>query len=312
MTSAITVIIPAHNPDPERLRETLQGLRAQTLDANRWETLLIDNASTRFPDSAWLAKHAPARFRVIREPELGLSAARRLAFRAVSSEFAVLVDDDNILGTGYLELTIDIFARHSRVGVAGGRSSPRFEVEPPEWTREFFPLLALRDLGAEEKVSAGSRSLAARQDRYPPFAPIGAGMALRRGAWESWLSAPSASISDRRGSELSSGGDNDIVLCAMSAGWEVGYFPELELVHVIPPSRLESGYLARLNRGIQQSWMQVLSLHEANPWPPLSKAGAVIRKTKAWLTYHAWSSAAARVRWNGACGHFDGRVAPRR
>jgi hypothetical protein len=139
-------------------------------------------------------------------------------------------------------------------------------------------------------------------------------MALRRPAWNAWLESlrdPAAVPSDRRGGELTSSGDNDIVLCALQAGWRAGYFPELSLTHLIPAGRLDAGYLARLNRGIQQSWMQVLTRHAANPWPALTPAGAALRKAKAWFTNRAWSSPAARVRWQGACGHFDGRVASR-
>jgi hypothetical protein len=69
-----------------------------------------------------------------------------------------------------------------------------------------------------------------------------------------------------------SSGDNDIVLCAMRAGWEVAYFPSLALNHLIPAGRLESNYLARLNRRVQKSWMQVLTLHDANPWPSFGPA----------------------------------------
>ena len=54
--------------------------------------------------------------------------------------------------------------------------------------------------------------------------------------------------------------------------------------------------------------MQVLTHHEANPWTGLTPVGAALRKAKAWLTYRAWASPAARIRWSGACGHFEGRV----
>jgi hypothetical protein len=208
-----------------------------------------------------------------------------------------------------LEQTLKVFETHRQVGVAGGRSTPRFEEEPAAWVREFLPLLALRDLGEGEQISSGLRGAGATRNQYPSFAPIGAGMALRRQAWENWLAASAPGLSDRRGGELFSGGDNDIVLCAMQAGWEVGYFPMLALTHLIPSARLEAAYLARLNRGIQKSWMHVLTRHEANPWPPLTAMGAALRKAKAWVSYRAWSSSAARIRWSGACGQFDGRVA---
>jgi hypothetical protein len=122
------------------------------------------------------------------------------------------------------------------------------------------------------------------------------------------MERPNHTLSDRRGNELTSAGDNEIVLCALRAGWETGYFPQLALTHLIPPTRLNADYLARLNRGIQKSWMQVLALYEVSPWRPVSSAGAMLRKAKAWFTYRAWSSPAAHVRWRGACGHFEGRV----
>ncbi len=312
MAPPVTVIIPAHNPDPERLRATLLGLRAQTLSGDRWETLLVNNASSRFPSGEFFAACAPPRFTLIDEPVLGLSAARRRGLAEAGGDFAVLVDDDNVLAPEYLKNVIEIFSAHPRVGLAGGKSLPRFETEPAAWTREFYPLLALRDLGDEPLISRGLRPEGAARNAYPNYAPVGAGMALRRAAWTAWLDSLSRegirAPSDRRGGELSSSGDNDIVLCAMRAGWEAGYFPQLALTHLIPSGRLEADYLARLNRGIQKSWMQVLSRHDANPWPPLTPSGAALRKLRAWFVHHPWSSPSARIRWEGVCGHFEGRV----
>ncbi len=306
----LSVVIPTHNPDPGRLQRTLAGLRAQTLPSERWETILVDNASTHRPDAAWFSHFAPVNFRVVAEPALGLTSARGRGFAVARGTVAVLVDDDNALAPDYLANVLALFAVHPQIGALGGKSLPEFETPPPAWTREFHALLALRDLGPAPLISNGFRPPGAARNEYPPFAPIGAGMALRRPAWESWLTARAgqAGLSDRRGGELTSSGDNDIVLCVLRAGWKVGYFPTLSLTHLIPASRLDPGYLARLNRGIQKSWMQVLALHDANPWPPLSPAGAKLRKIKAWFTHKAWNSPAAQIRWCGACGHFEGRL----
>lgn len=307
----LSVIIPTHNPHPGRLQRTLGALRNQTLPVDQWETVLVDNASSPAlagPD--WIA-HGPANLSLTREATPGLSHARQRGFTEARGEFAVLVDDDNILAPDYLANVLALFAAHPQIGALGGRSLPDFEATPPAWTKEFHPLLALRDLGATPLISQGLRPANAARNEYPSFAPIGAGMALRRPAWTAWLQSRannSTAISDRRGNELTSGGDNDIVLCSMRAGWEVGYFTSLSLTHLIPSGRLEPEYLARLNRGIQKSWMQVLTLHDANPWPPLAPTGAALRKIKAWFTYQAWSSSSARIRWQGSCGHFDGRI----
>jgi hypothetical protein len=134
-------------------------------------------------------------------------------------------------------------------------------------------------------------------------------MAVRRAAIDPWLARAAASpLSDRRGSELTSSGDNDLVFAVLAAGWEVAYLPKLRLTHLIPEARLDADYLARLNRGIQKSWMQVLALHDACPWPPLSATGVALRKSKAWFVNHPWTSPAAHVRYHGACGHFEGRL----
>lgn len=305
----LSVIIAAHNPDPGRLRRTLLGLRAQTHPAADWELVLVNNASARFPAADFFAGCAPPHFAIVDEPELGLTAARRRGLTVACGRLAVLVDDDNVLAPDYLSEVATLFAAHPQVGAAGGKSLPEFAAEPAEWTREFFPLLALRDLGAAPIIAATLRPSGAPRNEYPPCAPIGAGMALRRAAWEAWLQAPAThALSDRRGTALASGGDNEIVLHVLKAGWQVAYFPSLVLTHLIPAARLEPDYLARLNHGIQESWMQVLTQHDASPWPPLTTAGATLRQIRAWLTHRAWSSPAAHIRWQGACGHFSGRI----
>ena len=308
---SVSVIISAHNPNPGRLRRTLLGLRGQTLPLAQWETLIVDNASARFPRAEFFLEFAPANFSLLDEPVLGLARARRRGFAAARSEIFVLVDDDNVLAPDYLSRVLAIFAQYPGIGAIGGKSIPEFETAPPEWTKEFHGLLALRDLGSSALISHGLRPAGADRDAYPRFAPIGAGMALRRDALKIWLASQQPGAggpSDRCGNDLTSAGDNDIVLAVMRAGWEVGYFPELSLVHQISAARFEPDYLARLNRGIQKSWMQVLTLHRANPWSPLTRSSATLRKVKTWLTYRGWSRPAGRIRWQGACGHFDGRV----
>ena len=113
---------------------------------------------------------------------------------------------------------------------------------------------------------------------------------------------------DRRGASLSSSGDNDLVFEVLKAGWQVGYVPGLRLTHLIPAGRIEREYLARLNRGIQRSWVEVLRRHGASPWGPIAAWTVGPRKLKAWFSYRAWSGPAAFVRWQGACGHFEGRT----
>ena len=43
---------------------------------------------------------------------------------------------------------------------------------------------------------------------------------------------------------------------------------------------------------------------------PLTRSGARLRQFKAWFGHRAWTSPAARIRWQGACGHYEGRIHP--
>jgi len=285
----------------------------QSAAASTWETLLVDNASSAFPADADYADSAPANLRVIGEPRLGLTSARLAGIRAAQGALIVLVDDDNVLAPGYLAEAMRLFARDPRLGAAGGKSLPEFEAPPAPWQREFLPLLAVRDLGETELVAPSFRPAGAARNQYPLCAPIGAGMVVRREAARAWAEGverdPDRLRLDRAGLDLASGGDNDIVMTVLEHGWSVGYFPSLGLVHIIPSARLDPRYLARLNRAIQRSWVQVLASHDANPWTPIAPWTVAPRKLKAWCAHRAWRGPASRIRWQGACGHFEGRAA---
>lgn len=301
----ISVILPTHNPHPGRFRRTLQALRLQTLQGD-WETVVIDNASGPPVQEAALTDLGLPRLRVVREGRPGLSAARHRGFSEAQAPLCVLVDDDNLLAPDYLSNVLRIFAAHPELGAAGGKILPEFERRPEPWAEEFFPLLALRDEGGAPRISQG---LGTKEKTYPVgAAPLGAGMAIRKEAAMDWVAEGGPErLSDRLGRELTSGGDNDIILTIMEHGWKVGYFPELWLTHLIPASRLDAGYLARLNHGIQKSWLQVLILHGASPWPPIPKWTVPLRQGKAWFAFRGWDHPVGHIRWRGVCGHYEGR-----
>ncbi len=297
----ISVIICTHNPHPGRLDRTLSGLRAQTLPASQWECLIVDNASA--PALACNPQNFQ-NLRVTREPRPGLTHARRRGLRETSSALCIFADDDNVLAPDYLEQALNLAASHPRVGAFGGRCLPEFETPPAPWAEEFFGLLALRDLGEKAIIAPAETSPRA----YPRCAPIGAGMVLRREAAQVWLNSADHGLTDRRGGELTSGGDNDIVLAVFSVGWDVAYFPKLSLAHLIPSGRLDPSYLARLNGGIQKSWVQVLALHGIRPWPPIPKWSVPLRSARAWLRVGAWRSTIHHIRWRGLHGRFLGQA----
>lgn len=308
MTS-VSVILCTRDPHPGRLARTLAGLAAQTLDVSTWELLLIDNGSAPALAAASLPAPGPAlaNLRVVLEPIPGLTPARLRGIAEARGELLVFVDDDNVLVPGHLAAALAAFRASPRLAAAGGPVRAEFEAPPPAWAAEFFPLLALHDHGHAPRAATGGPSAP-----WPDFAPAGAGLCIRRDAARAYADAvrsdPARAALDRRAGQLTSGGDNDMVFTALRAGGDIAYFPELELAHLIPPSRLDPGYLVRLNRAIQRSWVRVLALHGACPWRPVPRWSLPLRVIRARLRSRPWRGPAERIRCAGLVGRLEGQT----
>lgn len=310
MTLALSAIICTHNPREAVLAETLAALRAQDLAPGLWELIVVDNASA-VPLAGRLDVAGFGAARVVREERLGLTHARIRGFREARGETLVYIDDDNVLDAGYLRLALDALRGDPRLGAVGGRSIPRYEVPPPAWFAGLGIDLACRDLG-DRSLFADWTGLAPAERTYPVCAPIGAGMAIRRDAYGAYLEAagadPVRTALGRRGSDLASGEDNDMILSLLGAGWTVAYLPQLRLEHLIPAGRLRPDYLARYAYSSNRTWVQVLDVHGMRPWPPAAPWSTGLRKARAWLACRAWRGQADRIRWRSACGLIDGRA----
>ena len=309
MKPLLSVIIPTHAPNPTRFERTLGGLREQKIATDVWELVVVDNASPepQIFSSFDLSWHSSAK--VIREECLGLTRARIAGIQESQGDYLIFVDDDNVLCPDYLKNTIEIFQHYSDIGAIGGKSLPEFEVEPESWVKQFLVCLALRDLGEEVQIYFyGEDSDLPKQ--HPAIAPIGAGMGLRREAAQHYVNCiinnDERLALDRTGRSLQSGGDCDINLTLLDAGWGVGYFPQLRLTHLMPASRLTKEYLAKVNRASSRSWIQILDLHGIRPWQKIHRWTVLPRQIKAFFLYQPWKDAAAYVRWRGACGMFEG------
>lgn len=242
----ISVIICTHNPLKTYLTRTLAALKEQTLALQEWELILIDNASQNPVAEQWdISWHPNARH--VMEPELGLTAARLRGIRESAGEVLVFVDDDNVLDSTYVRYVLEISNKWSILGAWGGRIDPEFEIAPPEWTRNYWYLLAVRDV---KKEVWGN-------DNIANALPCGAGMCVRRQVaiqYEEALKIDSVRRAlDRTGSSMGSCGDTDLALTACDLGMGYGLFPFLQLTHLIPQERLSEEYLLKLYEGIESS-----------------------------------------------------------
>jgi glycosyltransferase involved in cell wall biosynthesis len=311
MTFALSVILCTHNPRRAVLEETLAALRRQQpLDEGRWELVLIDNASDPpLRGSIDLAGYEAAP--IVREERLGLTHARLRGLAEASGEILVFVDDDNLLEQSYLRRAAAAMSADPTLGAAGGKSIARYEAPPPPWFGEVDIDLACRDLG-DTPLYASWKGIENARRSYPAGAPIGAGLVIRRALFAAYASAAEEDAArlglGRRGANLASGEDNDIVMTVLGQGWRTAYLPELRLEHVIPAGRLTRAYLAAYAYSATRTWVRVLDVHGIRPWQPIDPRTVKFRKARAYLRQRAWLGPVPYILWRGACGQFDGRA----
>jgi glycosyltransferase involved in cell wall biosynthesis len=284
----LSVFIPTYNPNSARLSQTLIGLKNQKLLVEDWELLIIDNNSTiNFAENIDLSWHPNAK--IIVEPKQGLTFARLKGFEMAKGDIIIMVDDDNILDADYLKNCLSIFNKYPNMGAIGGNIEGEFEVSPPEWTKDFFSLLAIRNLGREILIEKGNSK------KYPSSAPVGAGMGMRKSALSKYLAEINQQkelISDRSGTSLTLN------------GFDIGFFPQLTMKHIIPAGRLTQEYLGKLNEGIMQSWTSFLIKYKICPWKTFRKHTLQLRIFKAYLKYKPWKSPSNYVVFKGILGQL--------
>lgn len=256
-----SVVIPAHNPDPGRLRQTLLGLRAQSEGAIPIETVVVDNASGRFPDPAFFGECAPRDLRIVAEPRLGLTAARLCGFAASRGDVVILVDDDNVLAPDYVAAARAVARDHPQLMSWSGNVELVFEHgsdPPPKVWRGYLA----------ERVC--TEAIWSNDPRHDPSTPWGAGMCVRRALADAYREHcsrdPKRLKLDLSGDRLTYGGDTDIAYFGCAMGFGKGVFPRLKLRHLIPPERCERSYLLRAIEGHAYSeWLHHWVLHGALP-----------------------------------------------
>src|SRR5262249_50530776 len=129
----ISVVISTHNPDVDRLERTVRAIAAQTLDAELWELVLVDNAS-RKPVTINNIPWNRGGCKKIRAERLGLIYGRLAGIRASEGALLVFVDDDNELAPDYLQAAMAIFDNRETLGIAGGVIEPEWcDAEPESW-----------------------------------------------------------------------------------------------------------------------------------------------------------------------------------
>jgi glycosyltransferase involved in cell wall biosynthesis len=254
MKILLSIIICTHNPNQDYLKKVLKALQDQTLQVENWELLLIDNASeTILSSEIDLTWHPQARH--IREEQLGLTPARLRGIKEAIAETLIFVDDDNVLDFDYLEEALRISKEYLFIGAWGGQIRPEFETEPPEWTKPYWKYLAIREFNKDKWSNL--------LHQYETT-PCGSGLCIRKVVAEKYADSVLTQTKriqlDRKGKQLSSCGDTDLVFTACDIDLGTGQFTALKMTHLIPSFRLQLAYLEKLMEGMSYSHVILDSL----------------------------------------------------
>ena len=243
----LSVILCTHDPRPDYLLQVLETLKVQTLPQEQWELLVVDNASGEPLAGKWdLSWHSHVR--IIREDELGLTAARLRGIKESTGSLLVFVDDDNVLSREYLTTALAIADQWPQLGAFGGSIKGEFEAKPPDWVTRYFEGLVVCELDRDYWSNLGG---------WSRTTPYGAGLCVRRHVAQDYAEKVANSdmrrLLDRSGTGLGAGGDTDLAWCALDLGMGTGRFAALKLTHLIPRSRLTADYIVRLVEGFAAS-----------------------------------------------------------
>lgn len=234
-SQGVSIIICCHN-GASRLRETVRHIARQQVPENiPWELVLVDNGSTddtaEVARTVWRNEGSNTPLRVVYEPVLGLSHARTRGFEEASYSYIVLCDDDNWLDENYVYYAYEILLERPNVGALGGFGKLAFETETP-----FLQLSYI--------FAAGQQ--AERSGKVPLNRVYGAGCVIRYAAYEKLFRTGFKSLlTDRRGAELSSGGDYELCYALAILGYDIWYDERLRFTHFITGERLTWEYFVR-------------------------------------------------------------------
>ena len=229
----ISAIVCTHNR-AALLPGALRSLADQTLAADRYEIIVVDNGShddTKAIVCGELSQLPNLRY--VHEPKLGLSSARNAGWSHATSPIVAYLDDDAIASRDWLERILAAFETlQPTPGGVGGRIDPIWEVPRPAWLPDYcLPFLIVCDLSPDAIALPAGKFL------------VGTNMAFPRRVLESLGGFPVelGPIGERFGS----GEETMLQRWIRAQGHALYYDPAICVRHRIPESRLSQRWLLR-------------------------------------------------------------------
>jgi glycosyltransferase involved in cell wall biosynthesis len=266
------------------LQRTLDQLCQLRVPAGvEWELILVNNNSTDSTEqvATHFAQRLPMRYEV--EPKQGLSHARNRALELATGELICWTDDDVLVDTEWLSAYVDAARRWPDAGYFGGRISPWFEHDPPDWLAKNVAVLGGLLVARDLRRSEGPFPV----DEWP----FGANMAFRREAVSGrWFDPKLGLVGDT----TILGEETEYCRRLHQAGFEGVWVPSAAVHHWVSATRMRLTYVAKYYQGYGRKKVRV-----GGPSVGRTAFGAPL-----W-TYRAYGDAVVRYLWKRFRGRED-------
>ena len=239
----LSVIICTYNRE-KYIYNILKSIAENTLSSEAYEIVLVNNNCTdRTEEECQRFCHdfPNVQFRMVTEPNQGLSHARNRGIKESKGDLLVYVDDDALVNPEYLQTYSDFFASHPEADAAGGPIIPQYETEEPSWMSHYT-----KSLLTGYKYNGDTVKEFALND-YP-----GGGNAAYRASVFEQVGLFNVELG-RKGASLEASEEKDIFQKMRALGMKIYYLPTAILYHLIPETKLGEDYFNRLTYSIGRS-----------------------------------------------------------
>jgi glucosyl-dolichyl phosphate glucuronosyltransferase len=152
---AVSVVICTYNRD-KFIGEALNCLAKQTLPAEQFEVIVVDNKSTDNTAAItkkFIAENPELNIRYVPEPNKGLSFARNRGIEEAKAPIITYIDDDAEVIPGFLQSIANFMQADKTVAGIGGKVIPKYsESEEPKWMSRYLDgMVGQIDYGPDTK-----------------------------------------------------------------------------------------------------------------------------------------------------------------